>query len=687
MISSDCPQSLQLPLEECENPEEVCCETANGPAFVPANQCYGSQILPIEYCDEEVCCDTYNGPVLMLASDCDPNPTLPLNYCDILEEVCCKMEDGFFAILSSSDCPPNQQVSMSECEVPEEVCCETSNGLQILSSNDCPQNQQLPLNLCEEEVCCKTVNGPAMVLVTTCINQNQLPLSLCNPDGCMPEWFQSTSDVGIEDSLVVKITDTDPTTLKADFALSTVLDQLVGLSGAAQPATGDELFQQMWSTQRERTLLDDPNLPFCDDNGSTINGHAIDCPRPEAGLEQHIADTHEPIALFNRLDLAPVSGSHCGEYRIVYAKKGALSGPINGRNFIILEAALANPDPSCGILACLPVAEFWTSLSDPSLTAQQKADMLRDFYFVGLPGFEPVVHPVNLGMQDPNDPSAPTRGQIRTNQFIDFFDWTLREFRLDQVCDSLGSCRLIARQETVKGNPFPELFNPSHPDNAAFEADFLAGLSSLLPDPDDLNSIGLSVPAIYNAGESKEDITNHYAFQPFDPAPINAQVSSLSLSYSVTATEVVRRANSQSCAGCHQTASNSDLGDGITWPDNNLGFVHVDENSELSDPLQAPGGWLDQRRDLMISFIQDNCDNGCDSSASVLDSSIGSIIDLDQSKSKISDLATSDITKASPLSSAKTKPARARARRKAARKDRSEEKRGSASTLGGRSIH
>ena len=699
--ASDCPPGHLVPNEECENPEEVCCETANGPAFVPSNQCYGNQILPIQYCDEEVCCNTYNGPVVMFASDCDPNPTLPMSYCESVEDVCCKTDNGA-QIIPATDCPQSQLLPLDMCEEPEDVCCETANGLQLLSSDDCPQNQILPMSLCEEEVCCETANGPAFMSVTDCPSSQQLPDSECNPEGCMPEWFQSTSDVEIEDSLVVKITDNAPTTLKADFALSTVLDQLVGLSGAAQPATGDELFQQMWSTQRERTLADDPNLPFCDDNSSTINGHPIDCPRPESVLEQHVADTHEPIALFNRLDLAPLSGSNCGEYRIVYAKKGALGASISGRNFVILEAALPNPDPSCGILACLPVAEFWTSLSDPSLTEQQKADMLRDFYFVGLPGFEPVIHPVNLGMQDPNDPSAPTRGQIRTNQFIDFFDWTLREFRLDQVCDNLGSCRLIARQETVKGNPFPGLFDPTHPDNANFEADFLAGLSSLLPDPDDLSSIGLSVPALYNAGESKEDITNHYAFQPFNPAPINTEVSNLSLSYSVTATEVVRRANGKSCAGCHQTSSNDDLGNGVSWPANNLGFVHVDENSALSDPLQAPGGWLEQRRNIMVTFILDHCDESCDTAVGPagLDDSGGSILELVPNKTKASDLATSDITKGAPMATSKLKPARARinknarlkeavikARTQGHQQDDDEEEQLPEPTLGGHTVH
>ena len=37
-----------------------------------------------------------------------------------------------------------------------------------------------------------------------------------------------------------------------------------------------------------------------------------------------------PVALFNRFDLAPEDGAHCGEYRIVYAMHDGTSGGVSG---------------------------------------------------------------------------------------------------------------------------------------------------------------------------------------------------------------------------------------------------------------------------------------------------------------------------------------------------------------------
>jgi hypothetical protein len=45
------------------------------------------------------------------------------------------------------------------------------------------------------------------------------------------------------------------------------------------------------------------------------------------------------IEPFNRFDVAPSDGSHCGEYRIVYTKRSGIANSLV-RNLIIFEAAL-----------------------------------------------------------------------------------------------------------------------------------------------------------------------------------------------------------------------------------------------------------------------------------------------------------------------------------------------------------
>lgn len=70
---------------------------------------------------------------------------------------------------------------------------------------------------------------------------------------------------------------------------------------------------------------------------------------------------------------------------------------------------------------------------------------LRDFYFVGLPGFMPVVHIDNYGNRSSNT------GQVRTNQFMET-TWLLREFKVRKDCAVLP-CKVRFIPVTVKTNP------------------------------------------------------------------------------------------------------------------------------------------------------------------------------------------------------------------------------------------
>ena len=60
------------------------------------------------------------------------------------------------------------------------------------------------------------------------------------------------------------------------------------------------------------------------------------------------------------------------------------------------------------------------------------------------------------------------------------------------------------------------------------------------------------------------------------------------------------RAETQSCAGCHQFSNNASLGGGLTWP-SSLGFVQVDERSNLSPALHNV--FLPHRQQVLQSFV------------------------------------------------------------------------------------
>ena len=168
-----------------------------------------------------------------------------------------------------------------------------------------------------------------------------------------------------------------------------------------------------------------------------------------------------PIALFNRLDLAPNDVRDCGEHRIIYSFKKSADA---GRLFLIFEAKLKNPHSNQGMRGCLPVAVFWRDLSDEA-DVEKMAKALENFYYEGLANFGPVVTAKNYGIP---------LGQIRGNLFDDEHkSWQLREWRV------LLNGTLAA--ETVKNNPLAEFYsdpnfeshNPTlEEERAAFQAEF-----------------------------------------------------------------------------------------------------------------------------------------------------------------------------------------------------------------------
>jgi hypothetical protein len=420
------------------------------------------------------------------------------------------------------------------------------------------------------------------------------PLPFCPPpDGTRPD---------------ATLVNTDPFVLSR-FALGRVYKQLVALSGAGTSPTA--LYQQMWDTLDQGAAAKFPAAPHCDDAAPpSINGFPIDCPRPEVVLKNSPTSSFVPVALFNRFDLAPADGSHCGEYRIVYAMRSGAAG----RNFIIFEGILPNPKPECGLEECRPVVKFWENLAshDPATAAGQAAlaDGLEAFYFKGLPGFSPVVHPEHYGATGGGGGyGQKSGGQIRTNMFVDFRQWQLREFHLVQKRGFPASV-LELEPVTVKTNPFHEMFNvlepAPDPRAPAFRATFPGQAGPLAND--NVNLLSMNIKDVYNAGQSTAQApAEHYEFQlqlgalpnPFSTA-IDAQLAFVGRP-DLTARDVARRATTQSCAGCHELSNNQPLGGIVNpkWPPSRR-FVHVDEASFLSKALWCT--FLPHRKGILDGF-------------------------------------------------------------------------------------
>src|SRR5262245_57851357 len=166
------------------------------------------------------------------------------------------------------------------------------------------------------------------------------------------------------------------------FTMRRVLDQL---AGQLRPGyTGATLFRDWWDTQNDAAHAQGGPV-HCT---PSLNSYPLACPRQEGalaavGLLDSGPDSWVPIGLFNRFDLAPADGSHCGEYRIELGKRPASFLGFLDRTLVIFEARMPNPDRDRGRAGCDSIVKFWAALSridSPAL----RASLLEQLYFRGI---------------------------------------------------------------------------------------------------------------------------------------------------------------------------------------------------------------------------------------------------------------------------------------------------------------
>jgi hypothetical protein len=405
------------------------------------------------------------------------------------------------------------------------------------------------------------------------------------------------------------------------FSLERVLSQLAAQSGVAG-LSALQLFQQWWDTQN-------PNPgtyagAHCDDSVDSygaplLNGYSYLCRATaegaQVGCDPFVAGSscaYIPIGLFNRFDQAPENGAHCGEHRIVYAKQSGIT-TTSDRNLLIFEAVLPNPHPQQGLKGCQQIVDTWADLSNES-SLSARADVLEDFYFDGQGSVGPVISVDNFGS------NALGAGQIRTNQFVNTTTgWSLREFKLTRSCSGQTCTALRFTPVTNKNNAYGPLFAPgsSLPAAAAFEAFFPSQVAGLAAGS--IPQIDIGISDTFNTAQSQASGTTALEMKYPDhfgtgPSTLRTalQTQLTTLGSTLTPDEIVVRAQTQSCAGCHRLNNNVALGGGLTWPAS-LGFTHVTEretelvNGELrfriSDALVS--FLLPARKAILEDFLND----------------------------------------------------------------------------------
>ncbi|APR81045.1 Hypothetical protein A7982_06392 [Minicystis rosea] len=434
---------------------------------------------------------------------------------------------------------------------------------------------------------------------------------------------------------------------KLRFSLYRVLQKLGTSSKTDKGNSPSELYQRIFDTNNTKAGGFVADGQHCDDQkdahgNAILNGFPIECPRQEgqlANLAEHNpfcsgpnCDPYTPIAITNRFDLAPENGQTCGQYRIVFGKgvndeplKTAGNPFVFNRNLIIFEAIVPNARPDLGLKGCSPVVGLWYSLSkiaDPA----KRAALLDQFFFSGIPGFPAALDFSHFrGTVDPHT-GVQTSGQIRGNQFL--FDkggqnWQLREYNTERSCKCIGLntvCTAKIRMVTTKENPAATLFddNDTSPRALAFRdpanpSGFLSQVSELARnDLNRLNFKGLS-PS-FNGGEStsspafsipgqppptpQNDTNYNMVFRASGPFAAAIQTELDKIGSPLTPVEIVRRAQTQACAGCHLLSTSASAFFGGALSSNDLG-PNGPGQTPLIWPDVAPGPDADPGPDVV----------------------------------------------------------------------------------------
>ena len=432
------------------------------------------------------------------------------------------------------------------------------------------------------------------------------------------------------------------------FSLKRVLGQLAATAGVDQPISALGLYRRIWDTNNTKAQGYIPDGQHCDDETDAhgqpaLNGFPLECPRQEGVLADTSAhhpfcsgpgcDPYSPIAIVNRFDLAPPNGQSCGQYRIIFGK-GVGASPVetagnpdsNNRNLLIFEAVLPNPNPSEGLAACAPVVAHWAALSRMPSPSQRARELDR-FFFEGVAGFAPAFKFAHFtGAVDP-ETNTQTSGQIRANQFmfaVDKQPWQLREYTLSRACKGHGhhrTCGARVKMVPPKINPEARLFDDGYrsrrarafrdPENPSGFFGQIAELAR--QDLNLLNMNGLS-PRFNGAQSTSSPVlpdpetpvlqdTNYLArFDPSGPFASDIQDALTHLGSSLTPVQIVRRAQTQSCAGCHElststaaffggSADANDVGFSRLWPDAALGafpIPPIPAFTQVSESLLVP---------------------------------------------------------------------------------------------------
>jgi hypothetical protein len=249
--------------------------------------------------------------------------------------------------------------------------------------------------------------------------------------------------------------------------------------------------------------------------------------------------------------------------------------PFTQRLHIIMEPVLRNPNPASGLAGCRAVAQFWAGLTNVDSQADRRA-RLESFFFDGIAGMPPVIDPDNF--------TAASGGGIRTTQQGSDHQPRMYQFRLTKDCST--ACTLRMTPDVLQNMPIARLFDSAStlPGAQAFQDALVEQVPNLAVR--DVNEYFMEIPRAFLLAESNPtDSVPAFIYRtPFDQNKLTSpgfrnriQEKLRTIGSTLTPEQIVERADTQNCVGCH--AVSGPMGEGIVFPHSIDTLQHITEDA------------------------------------------------------------------------------------------------------------
>jgi hypothetical protein len=263
-----------------------------------------------------------------------------------------------------------------------------------------------------------------------------------------------------------------------------------------------------------------------------------------------------------------------------------------------MEPVLRNPNPSAGLAGCRALAQFWAGLTNVDSQAERRTK-LEAFFFDGIAGMPPVIDPDNF--------TAASGGGIRTTQIGSDHNPRMYQFRLTKECSGSGTCTLRMTPDVLQNMTFGHFFDATSTTSGlqAFQDASVEQVPNLAVH--DVNEYFEEIPNAFLMAESNPSDTDPTFLLkgPFDRSKAASpgfrnriQAKLTAIGSTLTPEQIVDRAETQTCIGCHLAAG--PVGEGVVFPRPLDNLQHISEDGPEAGEFGQRYRISDAVRDVFV---------------------------------------------------------------------------------------